>query len=81
MLRSMTSPALPTAATSGLFGPRERRTVCWKRLIDELSIQDLPFGETHWREAVDSHRRFEHIRKGRPSRHRGRMEKDVTPPG
>jgi ribonuclease VapC len=29
-----------------------------ERLLDELSIQEVPFGEMHWREAVDAYRRF-----------------------
>ena len=29
-----------------------------ERLIDELEIQEVPFGEVHWREAADAFRRF-----------------------
>ena len=29
-----------------------------ERLLDELSIQEIPFGEIHWREAVDAYRRY-----------------------
>jgi ribonuclease VapC len=29
-----------------------------ERLLDELNIQEIPFGEIHWREAVDAFRRF-----------------------
>src|SRR5688572_18490272 len=29
-----------------------------ERLIDELEIQEVPFGEIHWREAADAFRRF-----------------------
>lgn len=29
-----------------------------ERLLDELSIAEVPFGEVHWREAVDAYRRF-----------------------
>jgi ribonuclease VapC len=29
-----------------------------ERLLDELSIAEIPFGEVHWREAVDAFRRF-----------------------
>lgn len=29
-----------------------------ERLLDELGIQEIPFGEIHWREAVDAYRRF-----------------------
>jgi ribonuclease VapC len=29
-----------------------------ERLVDELDLQEVPFGEVHWREAVDAFRRF-----------------------
>lgn len=29
-----------------------------ERLLDEFGIQEIPFGEIHWREAVDAFRRF-----------------------
>ena len=29
-----------------------------ERLLDELGIEEIPFGEIHWREAVDAFRRF-----------------------
>lgn len=29
-----------------------------ERLLDELDIQEIPFGDIHWREAVDAYRRF-----------------------
>lgn len=29
-----------------------------ERLLDELGIQEIPFGEIHWREAVAAYRRF-----------------------
>lgn len=29
-----------------------------ERLLDELGIQEIPFGEIHWREAVNAYRRF-----------------------
>jgi ribonuclease VapC len=29
-----------------------------ERILDELGIQEVPFGEVHWREAVDAYRRF-----------------------
>jgi ribonuclease VapC len=29
-----------------------------ERLLDELAIEELPFGEIHWREAVDAFRQF-----------------------
>jgi len=29
-----------------------------ERMLDELGIQEVPFGEIHWREAVDAYRRY-----------------------
>ena len=29
-----------------------------ERMLKELAIQEVPFGEAHWREAVDAFRRF-----------------------
>ncbi|HEU5208109.1 MAG TPA: type II toxin-antitoxin system VapC family toxin [Longimicrobiales bacterium] len=29
-----------------------------ERLLDEFEIQEIPFGEVHWREAVDAFRRY-----------------------
>jgi len=29
-----------------------------ERVLDELGIDEVPFGEVHWREAVDAYRRF-----------------------
>ena len=29
-----------------------------ERILDELNIQEIPFGEVHWREAVDAFRMF-----------------------
>jgi len=29
-----------------------------ERMLDELDIQEVPFGEIHWRESVDAFRRF-----------------------
>ncbi|MBR9990243.1 MAG: type II toxin-antitoxin system VapC family toxin [Gemmatimonadetes bacterium] len=29
-----------------------------ERLLDEFAIQEIPFGEIHWREAVDAFRRY-----------------------
>ena len=29
-----------------------------ERLLDEFGIQEIPFGEIHWREAVDAFRRY-----------------------
>lgn len=29
-----------------------------ERMLDEFGIQEIPFGEVHWREAVDAFRRY-----------------------
>jgi len=29
-----------------------------ERMLDELGVQEVPFGEIHWREAVDAYHRF-----------------------
>jgi ribonuclease VapC len=29
-----------------------------ERMLDELDIQEIPFGEIHWREAVDAFRKY-----------------------
>lgn len=29
-----------------------------ERFLDEVGIQEVPFGELHWREAVDAYRRY-----------------------
>jgi ribonuclease VapC len=29
-----------------------------ERMLDEFGIQEIPFGEIHWREAVDAYRRY-----------------------
>jgi ribonuclease VapC len=29
-----------------------------ERVLDELAIQEIPFGEIHWREAAEAYRRF-----------------------
>lgn len=29
-----------------------------ERMLDEFDIQEVPFGEIHWREAADAYRRF-----------------------
>jgi ribonuclease VapC len=29
-----------------------------ERLLDELGVQEIPFGEIHWREAVEAYRHF-----------------------
>jgi ribonuclease VapC len=29
-----------------------------ERLLDEFGIQEIPFGELHWREAVEAYRRY-----------------------
>ncbi|MFO7894026.1 MAG: type II toxin-antitoxin system VapC family toxin [Longimicrobiales bacterium] len=51
----------PTLAETGIvlharLGDDSRGLL--ERLLDELAIQEIPFGEIHWREAVDAFRRF-----------------------
>ena len=29
-----------------------------ERILDEFGIEEIPFGEMHWREAVDAYRRY-----------------------
>ncbi|HUP89947.1 MAG TPA: type II toxin-antitoxin system VapC family toxin [Longimicrobiales bacterium] len=29
-----------------------------ERMLDELSLQEVPFGEIHWREALEAHRKY-----------------------
>lgn len=51
----------PTLAETGLvFGWRLRRDPrdLLVRLLDELGIDEVPFGEAHWREAVAAYLRF-----------------------
>ena len=51
----------PTLAETGIvlharLGDTSRGLL--ERLLDELDIQEIPFGEIHWREAVEAFRRF-----------------------
>jgi ribonuclease VapC len=51
----------PTLAETGIvlharLGEDSRGLL--ERLLDELAIEEIPFGEIHWREAVDAFRRF-----------------------
>ncbi len=51
----------PTLAETGVvlaarLGQDSRDLVI--RLLNELSIDEIPFGERHWREAVDAYLRF-----------------------
>lgn len=51
----------PTLAETGIvlearLGRRAHGML--ERLLDELEIQEIPFGEVHWREAVDAYRRY-----------------------
>ena len=51
----------PTLAETGIvlqarLGEKARGLL--ERLLDELGIQEVPFGEIHWREATDAYRRF-----------------------
>ncbi|MDP2959469.1 MAG: type II toxin-antitoxin system VapC family toxin [Longimicrobiales bacterium] len=51
----------PTLAETGIvltarLGPVAAGLL--ERMLDELGIQEIPFGEMHWREAVEAYRRF-----------------------
>ena len=51
----------PTLAETGIvlsarLGPAADGLL--ERMLDEFAIQEIPFGEIHWREAVDAFRRY-----------------------
>ncbi|MBT8336339.1 MAG: type II toxin-antitoxin system VapC family toxin [Gemmatimonadetes bacterium] len=51
----------PTLAETAIvltarLGPSARGVL--ERFLDEVGIQEVPFGELHWREAVEAYRRF-----------------------
>ncbi len=51
----------PTLAETGIvlearLGPSARGLL--ERFLDEVGMQEIPFGELHWREAVDAYRRY-----------------------
>lgn len=51
----------PTLAETGIvltarLGPAADGLL--ERMLDEFGVQEIPFGEIHWREAVDAFRRF-----------------------
>jgi ribonuclease VapC len=51
----------PTLAETGIvltarLGETARGML--ERLLDEFDIEEIPFGEVHWREAVEAYRRF-----------------------
>lgn len=53
--------ATPTLAETGIvlharLGPQSHGML--ERLLDELDIEEIPFGSPHWREAVDAYRRY-----------------------
>lgn len=63
--RLLTSPGAgigaPTLAETGIvltarLGPSARGLL--ERFIDQVEIQEIPFGELHWREAVAAFQRF-----------------------
>ena len=66
MLRRMLDdpgPAVgaPTLAETGIvlearLGASARGLL--ERFLDEVGVQEIPFGELHWREAVDAYRRY-----------------------
>ncbi len=57
----MAAAGAPTLAETGIvLSARlgELAVGLLERLLDELDIQEIPFGEIHWREAVEAYRRF-----------------------
>lgn len=65
LARLQAAPAVavgaPTLAETGIvlharLGEDSRGML--ERILDELGIQEIPFGEVHWREAVDAFRRY-----------------------
>ncbi len=51
----------PTLAETGIvlaarLGESSRGLL--ERLLDEIGVEEIPFGEIHWREAVDAFRRY-----------------------
>jgi ribonuclease VapC len=51
----------PTLAETGIVLHArlgERSYGLLERILDEFAVQEIPFGEVHWREAVDAYRRF-----------------------
>jgi ribonuclease VapC len=51
----------PTLAETGIVlhaRLRDQAHGLLERMLDELEIVEVPFGEIHWREAVDAFRRF-----------------------
>lgn len=51
----------PTLAETGIVLQARLGSAAYgllERLLDELGIEEVPFGEVHWREAVDAYRRF-----------------------
>jgi ribonuclease VapC len=51
----------PTLAETGMvlearLGPPARGLL--ERFLDEVGMVEIPFGELHWREAVDAYRRY-----------------------
>ena len=56
-----TAAGAPTLAETGIVLSARLGEVAaglLERFIDELEIQEIPFGELHWREAVEAYRRF-----------------------
>ena len=57
----MAAAGAPTLAETGIVLSARLGEVAvglLERLLDELEIQEIPFGELHWRESVEAYRRF-----------------------
>lgn len=51
----------PTLAETGIVLSARLGAVAdgmLERVLDEFNVQEIPFGEIHWREAVDAFRRY-----------------------
>jgi ribonuclease VapC len=58
---SVVAAGTPTLAETGIVlhaRLQDKAPGLLERVLDELQIQEIPFGEIHWREAVDAFRRF-----------------------
>ena len=42
----------------GVWFDHDPKQTPWERFLDELQVVEVPFGERHWRTAVDAYDRF-----------------------
>jgi len=58
---SLLAAGTPTLVEAGIVLEarlRERAPGLLERLLDELAVEEVPFGSNHWREAVRAFRKF-----------------------